>query len=138
MNNGKKCKAITEEEANEITLDSKAVEKVQEFVFLGSVVPGTSSDIKRRIALASIAFEKLKYNIWSRKSIPLKLKIRLYYSLIVPIAIYASETWSHKIEDCRRLQVFENNCLRTLLGIRLIDHVRITDIYIKGRKQWVY
>ena len=29
------------------------VESVEEFVFLGSVVPNTTTDVKRRIALAS-------------------------------------------------------------------------------------
>ena len=65
------------------------VEKAGEFVFLGSVVPGSSSDMERRIELTfgQSAFGRLKEKIWSRKDISISLKIRLYYTLIVPIAV---------------------------------------------------
>jgi hypothetical protein len=130
--NREKCRVITDEEVDEILMESNAVTEVQEFVFLGSVVPGTSSDIKRRIALAAVAFGKLKNNIWSNRTIPMNLKIRLYYALIIPIATYSCETWTATKEDCRTLQVFENNCLRMMLGIKLIDHVRIEEIHKKA------
>ena len=35
------------------------VDHVEEFVFLGSVVPDTSADVMRRIALAASAFGRL-------------------------------------------------------------------------------
>ena len=62
--NGAKCKIITDEVIDFIKLDNNNVEKVQEFTFLGSVVPGTSSDVNRRLALAHVAFGRLKKNIW--------------------------------------------------------------------------
>lgn len=80
-----------------------------------------SDDIKRRIALASSSFGRLKENVWSRKDIPNCIKIRLYNALIIPIATYASETWTQKAEDSRKLTVFENRCLRTLAGKTLLD-----------------
>ena len=76
-------------EPSNIIIDGNSVENVDSFVFLGSVVPDTADDVKRRIALASSAFGRLKEKIWRNKSIPLKIKTRLYYALIVPIAIYA-------------------------------------------------
>jgi hypothetical protein len=130
--NGAKCKIITDEEIDEIKLDGNNVEKVQEFTFLGSVVPGTSSDVKRRLALAYIAFGRLKKNIWSNKAIPMNLKIRLYYALIVPIAIYSCSTWTLTKEDARKLQVFENKCLRIMLGIKLQDRVSIVKLHQKA------
>jgi len=57
------------------------------------VVPGSFEDIKRRVSLATVAFYRLKQNVWSRRDLSIKHKIRLYYALIVPIAVYASETW---------------------------------------------
>ena len=88
------------------------------------LVPGSASDIKRRIALASVAFGRLKDKIWNRKDITKSLKVRLYYALIVPIALYASETWTLLAEDKRKLEVFENRCLRAMLGISLHDVIR--------------
>ena len=48
--------------------------------------------------------------------------------MIVPIAIYAGETLSLKEEDKRKLIVFENNCLRTIAGVALIQRVRLDTI----------
>ena len=103
--NSDKCKVMTKEINEAIEVNNQTVEKVENFVFLGSVVPNTSDDVKRRIALASSAFGRLRANIWNRKDIPYQIKIRLYNALIVPIAIYASETWTLKVlmEDITRL-----------------------------------
>ena len=126
--NAPKCKLITEEETEEIEIEQNSVDKVNNFIFLGSSVPGTSSDIERRLALACNAFGRLKTKIFSSRSVLIKLKVRLYYALTVPIAIYASCTWAPTKRDEQRLQVFENNCLRTMLNIRLKDKVSITNL----------
>ena len=146
--NPDKCKIISESDSN-ITISDKNVEKVETFVFLGSVVTGSSEDIKRKIGLAAIAIGRLRKNIWSRRDLTVRLKIRLYYALIVPIAVDASETWTILEEDERRLLVFEMQCLRTILGVTLRDRLRniqirnrlgvdktIVDIIRKRRLQW--
>ena len=84
--------------------------------------------MKRRIALASSAFGRLKKNIWSKKEISNTLKWRLFQALIVPIAIYASETWTLKTEDNQRLTVFENDCLRAMVGKTRMDKCKMVDI----------
>ena len=125
--NAAKCKVIGES-VGQITIDNNAVENVEKFVFLGSVVPNSSDDVKRRIALASSAFGKLKKKIWGNRDLSYHIKLRLYSSLIVPIAIYASETWTLKAEDTRRLLVFENDCLRTMVGKTRRDRCKLVDI----------
>ena len=114
--NGAKCKIMSPENTP-IILDGNEVEHVDNFVFLGSSLPTTSGDVKRRISLAASAFGRLRTSIWNKRDIPLKLKLRLYNALILPIAIYASETWSLRNEDTRRLLVFEMRCLRAILGV---------------------
>jgi len=49
--NANKCKILTENVGN-VQLDGESLEKVDSFVFLGSQVPNTSNDVKRRIAPA--------------------------------------------------------------------------------------
>ena len=56
--NGGKCKVISTS-TDIIKIDGKNVDHVEEFVFLGSVVPDTSADAMRRIALAASAFGRL-------------------------------------------------------------------------------
>ena len=146
--NPSKCKIISSD-PNEIRIDGKNVEKVDDFIFLGSVIPGTSADVKRRIGLAMSAFGRLRSKFWSNKGISLQLKVRMYRSLIVPIAIYASETWTLRADDERRLLSFEMKCLRCILGVSLRDRYRnkqimqrlnidktIADVIRKRRLQW--
>ena len=65
-----------------INIDGQEVEHVEEFVFLGSVIPDSSADIERRIALASAAFGRLKETIWKKRIISEPLKVRLYNAVI--------------------------------------------------------
>ena len=129
--NGGKCKIISTS-TDSIKIDGKNVDHVEEFVFLGSVVPDTSADVMRRIALAASAYGRLRKVIWDRHDISNHLKIRIYNALILPIATYASETWTLISEDTRKLTVFEMRCLRSILGTTLADRIRNTDIITRS------
>ena len=125
--NGAKCKILSPLQ-DKIDIDGDEVEHVEEFVFLGSVVPDSTSDVNRRIALASTAFGRLNPTIWSKKTITKAIKVRLYRALILPIATYASETWTLKSRDINKLESFEMRCLRSILGITRRDRIRNTEI----------
>ena len=126
--NGAKCKIMSPNDTP-ITLDGNEVEHVDNFVFLGSSLPTTSGDVLRRTSLAATAFGRLRTTVWSRRDISKNLKIRLYNALILPIATYASETWTLKNHDIRRLLTFEMRCLRAILGVSRKD--RKTNAYIR-------
>ena len=100
--NGAKCKILSPAQ-DQIQIDNAVVEHVNEFVFLGSIVPDTTADVNRRIALASSAFGRLYKTVWNKLSLKKSLKMRLYKALILPIAIYASEMWTLKAADSRKL-----------------------------------
>ena len=61
------------------------------------------------------------------KTLLIRPMVCLYYVLIVLIGIYIAETWSLKEEDTRKLSVFENNCLRTTVGV-WINQIKMKDI----------
>jgi hypothetical protein len=44
------------------------------------------------------------------------LKIRIYRTIILPVVLYGSETWSLTLKEERRLRVFENRVLRKIFG----------------------
>jgi hypothetical protein len=44
------------------------------------------------------------------------LKIRIYKTIILPVVLYACETWSLTLREERRLRVFENRVLRRIFG----------------------
>ena len=129
--NSAKCKIISPEDNKAITIDGDPVEHVDNFVFLGSNIPGSTTDIDRRIGMASSAFGRLRSTVWNQLSISHKLKVRLYNALILPIALYASETWTITSVDLRKLETFERRCLRAILGVTRYE--RLSNNYIRDK-----
>ena len=125
--NPTKCKVMSGD-PRDITLDSTPIDKVNSFVFLGSNVPTVEDDVKRRTRLAAWSFGRLKNTIWSNHDISRSLKVRIYRALILPIATYGSESWTLRKADQCKLESFEMRCLRSILGVRLLDKIRNTEI----------
>ena len=121
---GAKCKIISPQTSN-IATDGKTVEVVEQFVLLGISVSDSSTYVSRRIALA--AFGWLYQSVWSQKKISRSLKVRLYRALVLPIVIYASETWTLKAEDYQKREAFEMRCLRAIPAIPAIPGVSLRD-----------
>jgi hypothetical protein len=97
------------------------VERVSSFTYLGSELEangGCLKDVTRRIALAGVVFSKLTKGLWQRNDIRLKTKLRVYNAMVVPVALYGSESWTMSAVVKRRLDVFDGRCLRRILGIR--------------------
>jgi hypothetical protein len=44
------------------------------------------------------------------------LKIRIHKTIILPVVLYGSETWSLTLREEHRLRVFENRVLRRIFG----------------------
>ena len=65
----------------------------------------------------------------------MKSKLSLYNSLVIPVAIYASETWKSNNNLVCKLDVFYHRCLRKLLKISWRDHVT-NDNVCQRSGQW--
>ena len=104
---------MTPDSNAKIDIDNNMVPKVSKFKVLGSLVPDCSSYVQHRISMASQAFGRLR-TIWSSKDVSIKLKTRLYESLILPIATYGSESWTTRRKEIDTLLVFEIKCLRSI------------------------
>ena len=63
-------------------------------------------------------------NVWKNKNTSKEMKMGLYNTLIVPIALYGCETWTLRKQQL----VFEMAALRKILGIVIRDKVRKEDI----------
>ena len=96
--NTAKCRIITNDN-EETSIDGNPIEKVEDFVFLESVVPWVTKDVKRCTNLASWEFGRLRNNIWTDQDISRALKVRIYKALIRAIATYGSETWMLRKTD---------------------------------------
>ena len=96
--NASKYKVISDDQ-DSILIAGDVFDKEDEFIFLGSVVPCTTNGIKRTVGLAASAFRRLRKTVWNNPDISLKLKVRLYKALILPIPTYACERWTRKKSD---------------------------------------
>ncbi|CAM4977713.1 unnamed protein product [Rotaria socialis] len=114
----------------EIQITGTTIENVEKFEYLGSKVTwdnNCSAEIKRRINKAIGAMSNLK-QIWGTRKIKVENKLKLLNSCVFSILLYASETWTLKETDKKKLLAFETKCYRRILRICWRDMVRNVDI----------
>jgi hypothetical protein len=51
------------------------------------------------------------------------LKVKIYKTIILPVALFGCETWSLMLNEKHRLRVFENRVLRRILGPKRVEVV---------------
>lgn len=108
----------------EIYMNGQKLDEVTAFKYLGSILSKDGSskkEINTRIGTSTAAMARLN-RIWRRKNISFATKFKLYRSLVVSIFLYGCETWTLLAESERKIQAFENKCLRRLLGISYLEH----------------
>ena len=87
---------------------------VEEFVYLGSLIhssTGSTCDISRA------AMQSLEHQIWM-SWLAISMKLKLYNTCILPIFLYGSDCWVISKTDARKIDAFNQWCLRMLLGIK--------------------
>ena len=66
--------------------------------------------------------KSLDRNIW-RSSISLQTKIRLYNVYILQILLYGADKWNMTVASSRRLDAFDQWCLRRIVHIPYTAHI---------------
>ena len=113
-----------------IILGTQRLDDVEKFTYLGSVIDkngDAETDVRCRIGKAAAVFRRLN-RIWSSPTISLTIKLRLFNSIVIPTAIYASETWRMSASINHKLNVFQQRCLRRIMKVRYFHHVTNEDI----------
>ncbi|VDO97020.1 unnamed protein product [Schistosoma margrebowiei] len=104
---------------NCVTRQALVVERVDNFTYLGSLISPNglvSDEISERIPKARLAFANLRH-LWRRRDIRLSIKGRVYCAAVRSVLIYSSETWPLRVEDTRKLLVFDHRCIRNIAGV---------------------
>ena len=99
---------------------------MDKFIYVGSTVcpaDGSRSEQMHRIGLAAANMNNLAC-IWNQARLSLATKLRLYTTLIVPILLYASETWTVKKVVLDRPQAIHMRYQRRILGVRWFDKIK--------------
>lgn len=90
----------------------------ENFIYLGSLVNENgklTEEIKRRIMLANRCFFGLRKQFSSRL-LSRASKLRLYKTLVRPVLLYGSETWTMTRREEILLELFERKVLRSIFG----------------------
>ena len=94
------------------------IERVESFTYLGSVLTPKNEiavEVACRIRSATRAYHSLKSLLKSRL-LSRRTKLRIYLTMIVPVLMYGSETWSLTQTLAQKISSFENNILKTICG----------------------
>ena len=114
-----------------ITVNGQKLKVVDKFTYLGSTLSRAvhiDDEITARIAKASVAFGRLRANVWERNGIKLDTKLKVYKAVVLPTLLYACETWTVYQRHAKRLNHFHLSCLRKLLKIKWQDKIPDTEV----------
>ena len=121
----------------DMELREQRMKQVEEFVYLGSVFTSDGKflqDIERRRAGATRAFGTLKRRLWGRRDVSLKVKMKIFNVVVLPVLLYGATAWALTRTEERRLDAFEMRMLRSIMGVRWDDFIRNEDIREKLHK----
>lgn len=115
----------------ELQLAGGTVKTNTEFRYLGSLTVHSGQveqELSRRLSLAGLVVSSLRTRVFLDRGVSLSSKLRIYKAVVLPTLLYgAAESWALTEKQLRRLDVFHNNCLRTMLGVRLRDASSISN-----------
>ena len=92
----------------QVTIDNKNIEEVQEFVYLGSKITtdgNSEMDVLHRLSKARGAFAIL-WNIWRSSRIGTETKLRIFKSNVLGVLLYGAESWKVSKSICHKIDVF--------------------------------
>jgi len=124
-----------------ILINGQRLNVVNKFTYLGSTLSRQvviDDEIDARIAKASSAFGRLRKNVWERKGITQKTKIKVYRAVVLSSLLYACESWTVYQRHARKLNHFHTISLRKLLGIRWQDKVPDTEVLERAGLPSIY
>ena len=124
-----------------ITVNGQKLQVVDKFTYLGSTLSRAvhiDGEVTARIAKASVAFGRLRTNVWERNGIRLNTKLKVYKAVVLPTLLYACETWTVYQRHAKKLNHFHLSCLKKLLKFRWQDKIPDTEVLKRAKMQNVH
>jgi hypothetical protein len=105
-------------QSNYIKVANKSFEIVTKFNYLGATLTEQNcihEEIRSRQNPGNACYHAVQ-NLLSSRLLSRNVKIKIYNSILLPVFLYGSETWSLTLGEEHRLRVFENRVLRRIFG----------------------
>ena len=122
------------------TVNGQKLQIVDKFTYFGSILSRAvhiDDEVTARTAMASVAFGRLRTNVWKRIGIRLDTKLKVYMAVLLTL-LYACETWTVYQRHAKKLNHIHLSCLRKLLKIRWQDKIPDTEVLKKAKMQSVH
>ena len=106
-----------------LQIEQEAVNKVEQFQYLGSLVTADarcSTEIRRRIGIAKTAFRKMQHLLTNRH-LRIQTRKRAVKTYIWSTLLYGCETWTVSKEMEERLEAMEMWCWRRMLKVSWVE-----------------
>ena len=111
------------EELNVSSEDGERLKQTNEFKYLGSTLAeegGTEKAVRQRVSEGWRKWREVTGVILDKK-MPLKLKMKVYKTVIRPVMLYGAETWSLRKKEEGILERTEMRMIRWIAGISLLE-----------------
>ena len=115
-------------------IDGETVETVTDFILESSKITADadcSHEIKRCLLLGRKVMTNLD-SILKSRDITLPTKVHLVKAMVFPKVMYGCESWTVKKAECRRIDIFELWCWRTLEST--LNFQEIQPVHPKGNQ----
>eukprot|EP00061_Rhincodon_typus_P012676 g38566.t1 len=100
-----------------IKVQGEALENIDHFQYLGSVLLAKADIDKEVLQCASTAFSRLRKRLFENNNIRSDMKIMVYRTVVVPTLLYDSVTWAIYSRHVKALKHYHYRCLRQILRI---------------------
>ena len=126
------------------------IKEVEKFRYLGSTLNqegGCEADVESRIKAAWGKWREVAGVVCDKK-MPIRLKVKIYSTVVRPVLMYGSETWALRQKEEAKLERTEMRMLRWIMGISLLERlendeirrmagvVKITEMIREARLRW--
>merc|ERR1712002_866144 len=119
-----------EEDEVNVSVNGRRREDIGIYRYLAVDISNDSEmgeEVNHRIGEARRAWGALK-DVWVKRYISREAKVGMYEGIIEPSLLYGCETRVLNVQDRRRMEAVEMNCLRNICRLRRIDRVPNVEI----------
>ena len=109
------------------TINGYILKCVEDYCYLGSHISSSDKDFRIRKAMAWTACNKL-HHIWT-SNLSNKIKINIFKTIIEPILLYGSETWTLSSKQHKRLDGTYTKLLMRVKNLSWKSHPTLQQIY---------